>query len=59
MELFRQHQVAAPPPLSTLLPEIDPLLDAIIVRMLEKDPDDRYESAHAVERALAAVRPRA
>jgi serine/threonine-protein kinase len=46
---------AASPP-SRLNPEVPPALDAIILRLLAKEPAGRFPSATAVRTALAAVR---
>lgn len=46
------HQTTAPEPLQNLVPEIPAGLAAIITKMLEKDPKQRYQSAHAVAEAL-------
>jgi serine/threonine protein kinase/Tol biopolymer transport system component len=37
-----------PPPVSTLVPLCPPALDHVVARCLEKDPDDRWQSAHDV-----------
>jgi serine/threonine-protein kinase len=39
------HCQKAPPALSTLLPDIDPELERIVNRLLEKDRERRYQSA--------------
>ena len=43
-----------PAPLATLCPDVDPEFAAIVDRGLKKDPQDRFESADAMERALQA-----
>ncbi len=43
----------APPRARTLRPEIDPGLDAVVARCLERDPDLRFESVVELGRALA------
>nr|WP_275941372.1 diguanylate cyclase [Planosporangium flavigriseum] len=43
-ELLRLHAVAQVPDPRELAPELPPALAAIIVRLLAKDPDDRYQS---------------
>ncbi len=41
-----------PPPLSSLAPMTPPALDHVIRRCLEKDPEDRWQSAHDVASEL-------
>ena len=42
-----------PPPLPTqIYPDISPALEAIIMKAIEKSPDDRYPSARAMSEAL-------
>ncbi len=45
-----------PPPLTSLKPEIDPELDNIILECLQKDRDDRIQSAKELARNLRKVR---
>ncbi len=62
MSIISQHLYAAPAPPSTLRADIPPALDAIVLRLLAKKPDERFASAHEVEVALAGmeagIRPR-
>ncbi len=44
-----------PPPLSSSDPRITPALERVVVRCLEKHPEDRYQSAHDVALALEAA----
>lgn len=44
-----------PPPLTELRPTLPPALDLIVARCLEKNPDDRFESARDVAFALQAL----
>lgn len=46
-----------PSPLSTPSHRIDPAIEAILLRTLEKRPLSRYPDAHAMQRALAAIAP--
>ena len=46
----------APPPLRASRPDVPPRLEALIERLLEKSPDDRFESAAAVLAELRACR---
>lgn len=45
----------APVPLNELVPDVDPRLAAIIGRALEKNPDDRFPDAAAMQRELEAT----
>jgi hypothetical protein len=42
----------APAPLGTVRPEVPPALGAVVMRALQKDPDDRWASAEAMLGAL-------
>jgi len=57
-QVMRQHFMAQPQPPVTLNPHIPPALDAVILRALEKSPQDRYPSiaafAQAFQEALQA-----
>ncbi len=52
--LINQHLNEAPPQLSTIAPglQIPATLEAIVSRLLDKDPEQRFQSAAAVGRAL-------
>ena len=56
-ELMRLHMVAPPPDLRNLCPEVSPVFAAIVAKLLEKDPDSRYQSGEGLiadlERLLA------
>jgi serine/threonine-protein kinase len=56
-QLFRAHTQDEPPPPSSRVPRaaIHPAIEKIIMRLLEKDPRDRYRSAIEVADALEAV----
>ncbi|MGH9176110.1 MAG: protein kinase domain-containing protein, partial [Vicinamibacterales bacterium] len=47
-----QHVNTPPPPPSTFNPKIPSAVDAIVLRALSKDPDDRYPSGNALAMAL-------
>jgi diguanylate cyclase (GGDEF)-like protein len=47
-ELLRLHLAAPVPDLAELRPGIDPVLHAVVSRLLAKDPDDRYPDAAAL-----------
>lgn len=50
--LAHQHLTRPPQPPSARRPEVPPALDAIVLRCLAKDPDDRYDRAEALSAAL-------
>jgi serine/threonine protein kinase len=52
--LFAQQRKAIPPPIAERAPgiEVPPALEAIVQRLLQKDPDDRYPHARSVIVAL-------
>jgi serine/threonine protein kinase len=53
-EVVRQHAEEMPPSPSQVLPGLPEKLDAIVLRMLAKDPDDRYPAARHLVRAIEA-----
>jgi eukaryotic-like serine/threonine-protein kinase len=58
LELARQHLEQPPPPPSLRAP-IEPALDAVILRALEKRPEQRYDSAKSFLFALQEAAGRA
>ncbi|MBX7058159.1 MAG: AAA family ATPase [Leptospirales bacterium] len=46
------HLAAAPPLFKTLRPELPPMLDEILARLLAKDPEQRYRSVSGLIRDL-------
>jgi serine/threonine protein kinase len=56
-ETLAQHVFRAPTPLRQVAPDLDiPLeLEAIVLKALEKSPEHRWSSAHALREALFAV----
>jgi serine/threonine-protein kinase len=58
MEVLMQHAHARPASPQSLVPELDPAMAELILRLLAKDPDDRPRDAAEVLRALDdALRP--
>ncbi|UQA60927.1 serine/threonine-protein kinase [Polyangium aurulentum] len=57
VELFSQHRMTPPPPLEERAPGlvVPPELEAVIRKLLEKDPYERYQTAAEVVEALEAV----
>jgi serine/threonine protein kinase len=54
-EIARQHLQATPPPMTDARTTMPPGLDALVLRCLEKDPDDRFESMEELIGALVAL----
>jgi serine/threonine-protein kinase len=50
-----KHLNEMPRPLSQLRPGLDPALEAIVLRCLEKEPANRYQSAEGLSEALSAA----
>ncbi|WP_183094523.1 EAL domain-containing protein [Nocardioides stalactiti] len=55
-DLLRQHLSMAAPAAHDLRPDVPRALDAVLQRLLRKDPVDRYQSASAVAHDLEALR---
>ncbi|HXT15712.1 MAG TPA: protein kinase [Gemmatimonadaceae bacterium] len=49
------HLTEAPKPIGELVPDVPPALAALVMRMLEKEPAARPQSAHEIGAALDAV----
>jgi serine/threonine protein kinase len=56
-DLGRKHLEEPPPPPREKNPELDPDLERIILRCLEKDPADRYQTAEDLRAELARRSP--
>jgi eukaryotic-like serine/threonine-protein kinase len=55
VEIAMKHLSAVPEPPSALRPEVPHELDAVVMRALAKDPDQRYNSAEEMDADLARV----
>jgi hypothetical protein len=49
---------AQPAPLASIVPGLDPEIDAIVFRALKRDPNKRYQDAATFEKALERLRAR-
>ncbi|WP_164013584.1 AAA family ATPase [Pyxidicoccus trucidator] len=62
LEWVHCHVARAPPPPTTFVPELPELLSAIVLKLLAKMPEDRYQTArglrHDLEHCLAGWRAR-
>jgi serine/threonine protein kinase len=59
-ELLRQHQEVEPEPVTSLRPDIPDGLAAVVVKMMAKEPGNRYQTPMDVVKALAPfAKPRA
>ena len=56
LDLIRDHLARVPPAPATLNPGIPALFSDIIMRLLEKEPDRRYQSAEGLAHDLARLR---
>ncbi len=54
-EMLKAHLNVVPIPLSTFAPTIPPVLEQVIMRLLAKDPEDRYPSAEALMDVLDSI----
>ncbi|WP_394845050.1 protein kinase [Pendulispora brunnea] len=52
-QLLRAHREERPPAPSSLVPSIHPELEAVLLRLLAKDPVDRFPTANALMAALS------
>jgi len=57
--LFKLHRTQPPPPIAERAPgtAVPPALEEVVRKLLEKDPDARYQSADALIEALDAACP--
>ncbi|MBL7492679.1 diguanylate cyclase [Frankia sp. AgB1.9] len=56
VRVLHDHRTRAPTPPSALNPKVSPELSGILLHLLEKEPDDRYQSADGLEHDLAELR---
>ncbi len=56
-ELMRLHESSSPPSISEHVKEVDPLVERVILRCLERDPDSRPTSVVQVAAALPGGDP--
>ncbi|HTO69508.1 MAG TPA: protein kinase [Myxococcota bacterium] len=56
-ELCRAQIEETPRPPRELAPSLSPELESVVLRALEKDPADRFQSAHALREALQGAAP--
>ncbi len=54
-QVIAGHLARRPDPLSTYRPTVSPALEGLVMRCLEKNPADRWQSAEAILHALDAV----
>ena len=54
-DVLAQHIYQAPDPPRWYAADVSPELEALILRLLEKDPGRRYQSAHELARALRGI----
>ncbi|HWC36943.1 MAG TPA: serine/threonine-protein kinase, partial [Acidimicrobiales bacterium] len=52
--VIAQHLEATPPPLRQQRPEVSPGLEGVVMRALEKDPQQRFASADEMRRSMSA-----
>jgi non-specific serine/threonine protein kinase len=55
LEVIAQHLDAQPTPPRELRPDLPPALETILLKLLAKNPDDRFASAREVLAALATI----
>jgi serine/threonine protein kinase len=54
VSIAMQHASTNPPPLHQFNPTIPPLVEQVVMRALEKEPEDRFHSAQELQQALRA-----
>lgn len=58
LELLHQHLATQPPDVRTLRPDVPTVLAGVIAKLLEKAPDDRYQSTYWILTDLRRCRDR-
>ncbi|WP_428262916.1 AAA family ATPase [Haliangium sp.] len=56
LELVHSHLARVPAPMHEFAPDIPPMVSDIVMRLMAKGPDDRYQSAHGCAADLAECR---
>jgi len=57
LKVISAHLTKAPPPLAEAAPDVPPALRAVIMKLLSKDADDRYDDYDDLIDALVAAAP--
>ncbi len=52
VSIAMQHATASPPPLRQFNPTVPAVVEQLVLRMLEKEPEDRFRSAAEMQQAL-------
>lgn len=55
LEKLMRHRMDAPPPPSRLRRDVPPEIDAVVLKMMAKRPEDRYQQPHELAAALTGV----
>lgn len=57
-ELVHAHTAEVPPPLRSLVPSVDPMLEDTVMKMLAKEPSERWATMSAVAKRLMSSTPK-
>jgi serine/threonine protein kinase len=57
LSIMKQHMEAPPPPIAGMLPNVDPLLAAVVHKCMAKKPAERYPDCIAMARDLVRLQP--